>query len=966
MKPSHAGVATVALLLSALAACGDNLAPASDAPGIATGPFDSLPLTQDLPTTGLDGPVHVARDRYGIMHIQATTVADLAYAEGYVMAHDRLPQMDILRRFGAGTLAELFGAIDQGTVETDLQMRVHRMRPLAMQDWAMIQASTEPDDKKIVSFLRRFADGVNAYDTDLKNGRWAIDPQIATTFDAARFTPWDPVDSLVLVRFESFALSYTAPVEIDLTTVYQGARAKFDAATAADPAAFARRGISNDLLTVTPVGRYSSIDGFPNVDVDTGSRANSGRKGHIARPPSEAALRAAVPRDLLDNARSFFADHLKGHAILSPHRFMAPHAGSNNWVVGPTLAGGKTMIAGDQHLQLPNPMIWYPVHLILPGDIDAFGVTFPGIPGIILGTNGKVAWQATVVYHDANDVFHETISPCPGGTGDCVDHLGQKVPIETWTETIKQGALGTITGEVKATYENVPHHGPIIPTVRNGMVVPRTAKEALSVQYTGYSPTLQLRTVWYLMHAQSIDDVFKALGHFDYGAQNWAIIDNQGNFGWTSTAKVPLRKPAAYTFNARDNPDGLAPFMVLPGDGSADWDGFMDARYVPHAIDPDAGFLATANSDPVGATFDGDALNQPVVDGRPLYAGVTYDCGLRAERIADRLKTAAAATSNKITLDDMASIQHDSTSTMGRKLRPALLAAFGALDGTAGQPPDASAYLASLLPADRARLVTARAKLTGWTFAAPTATEPAPDAQELDDSAATAIFNTFMHYFIQDTLADEYAAINLNVWSIEQNLLARIVYAMLVEPDTFVKSATSGQPIVCDTMATAGPDETCSRHILQAMVEAMTWLESADGYGSADPHTWRWGDKHRLTLKPLFPNPALNVPPANDPKDPMGFAKAGDNFVVNRADMGWDDLDFRQEADGPSERFLAEASPGETIHAKLQLPGGVIYDRSSPHYRDLLDTYYLPQRHFDVPFTVGDVVAKGEEHWVFH
>jgi penicillin amidase len=964
MKPSQAGAV---LALALCAACGDSGGLKADAPSVPAGPFDSLPLADggDLPTAGLDGPVHVARDKYGIMHIQAASVADLGYVEGYVMAHDRLPQMDILRRFGAGTLGELFGALDAGTVDTDIQMRVHRMHPLAMQDWADIQASTNPDDQKMVKLLQRFADGVNAYNTDLKNGKWKLDGEVGASFDPDRFRAWDPVDSLVLVRFESFALSWTTPVELDITAIYQGARAKFDAATAADPAAFARKGISHDLLYVTPVGRYSSIDGFPNVDVDTGTRSNSGRPGK-RRHAKVAETHPAVPRDLIESARAFFRDPLKGHAVLSPHRFMVPHAGSNNWVVGPQLTGGKTMIAGDQHLQLPNPMIWYPVQLTVPGEMDAVGVTFPGIPGIILGTNGKVAWQATVVYHDVNDVFDETISKCPSGTGDCVDHDGAKVPLEPWTETINIGAAGTITGTKTVTYEMVPHHGPLIPKVVNGAIVPRTGTHALSVEYTGYSPTLQLRTVWYLIHAQSIDDVFKALGHFDYGAQNWAVIDNQGNFGWTSNAKVPLRKPAAYTWNATTNPDGLAPFMVLPGDGSADWVGWMDPRYVPHAINPAAGYLATANSDPVGATFDGDPLNGPIVDGRPLYAGVTYAAGVRAERISDRIKAAAQATGNKITLDDMASIQHDSTSTMGKKLTPALLAALAGLDSTAGQPPDMAAYVASLSAADKTKLATARALLAAWTFDAPTATGASPSAQELKDSASTAVFNVFMHYFIEGTLKDELAAIDFNVWSIEQNLLARNVYAMLVEPQKLKLSPTSGQPILCDDMATAGADESCNQHVLAALIQAVTWLESPAGFGSADPNAWHWGDKHRLILPPLFPNAALNVPPATDPTNPKGFAKPGDQFVVNRSDCGWDDLDFHQEADGPSERFLAEAGPGETIHAKLQLPGGVIYDRSSKHYRDLLDTYYIPQKHFDLPYATSDVIANGEERWVFH
>ncbi|MCE9580323.1 MAG: penicillin acylase family protein [Deltaproteobacteria bacterium] len=974
MKQCQRGRAVALTFALVLGACGDNgtavvLPP--DSAAIPPGPFDALPMTQDFAAAGLSAPVHAARDKYGIMHINAQSVADLGYGQGYVMAHDRLPQMDILRRFGSGRLAELFGALDQKTIETDLQMRMHRMRPLAEEAWAILKASTDPEDKKIVQLLTRFADGVNAYAADVKAGKFQIDPSVATSFDIDRFVAWDPIDSLVLGRFQAFALSWTTPVELDLTTIYQGARQKFDGASAGNPAYFARKGISADLLHIAPVGHFPTIDGFPNVDPDTGTRSDAGRPGanlRGKRGKSSGARRPVVPREVLDNARDFFSDRMKNDlfGLLSPHVFMVPHAGSNDWAVGPALANGKTLLAGDQHLQMPNPSIFYPTHLTVPGELDAEGVTFPGIPGIILGHNGKAAWQSTVVFHDVNDVFAETIVPCTTGGGDCVLHDGGQVKIESRTETIKIGANGTITGEVNATYEMVPHHGPIIPIISNGHVVPRTASTALSVEYTGYQPTMEIRAVWGLVKSSTVDQGFKALANFQYGGQNWVIIDNQGNIGWTSNAKVPVRKDAAYEWNAQTNPDGIAPFMVMPGDGSADWTGTMDTRYVPHVINPTAGFIATANSDPVGATFDNDPLNQYDKDGHVLYAGTTYAAGVRSERIAERIQADATSTGNKITLDDLAAIQHDSTSLVGKKLTPPMLTALAYAANPTGAPADVVAYVATLSPADKAALASARTLLAGWSFAAPTATGASPSADEKRDSAATALFNVWMHYFIQDTLGDEYAAIPFNVWGIEQNLLVRNIYGLLVEPTGMVMSATTGQPILCDNLTTAGADESCTQHILSATLEALAWLKSSDGYGSSDPNTWVWGDKHRLIIPPLFPNAALNVPPATDPTDPTGFAKAGDNFVVNRADCGWDNLDFHQEADGPAERFLAEATNGGPIKARMQLPGGAIYDPGSPHYRDLLDKYYLKQTHFDLPFTTAEIVAAGEDRWVFH
>src|SRR5678816_615474 len=150
------------LLVAVLTACGDSS---------ESGPFTDLPLDGDF-TLGTDLPVHVARDKYGVAHIVAHNVRDAAFVQGYVMAHDRLPQMDILRRFGSGSLAELFGALDPSVIDTDLQMRMHRMKPLAEATLDQLRASTDPIDGQLVQLLERFAAGVNRYARDLQHGLW--------------------------------------------------------------------------------------------------------------------------------------------------------------------------------------------------------------------------------------------------------------------------------------------------------------------------------------------------------------------------------------------------------------------------------------------------------------------------------------------------------------------------------------------------------------------------------------------------------------------------------------------------------------------------------------------------------------------------------------------------------------------------------------------------------------------------
>jgi hypothetical protein len=153
---------------------------------------------------------------------------------------------------------------------------------------------------------------------------------------------------------------------------------------------------------------------------------------------------------------------------------------------------------------------------------------------------------------------------------------------------------------------------------------------------------------------------------------------------------------------------------------------------------------------------------------------------------------------------------------------------------------------------------------------------------------------------------------------------------------------------------------------IMATLAALDHLASAAGYGSADPMNWRWGAKHRLTISPLLPNPALNLPSSTDAAELRGgFPRAGDTFVINRADAGWQDLDFAQSSDGAAQRFMAETAGGAKIKVKWQLPGGTVFDSRSPHYRDLLDNYYLKEIHFDVPLERNEITAAGEERWSF-
>ena len=912
----------------------------SDAP---TGPYDPLPLARDLSFPELSGTVHVARDRYGIAHITAESFFDLGFAQGYVLGNDRLQQMDILRRVGAGELAELYGSFEPRLIEADLEMRFHRHKATARSAWQQLKASREDEDIELVALLQGFSAGVNAYASDLQAGTYSVDPALQLAFNPDAFRPWTPVDSLVLGRFQAYALSYTANEEIELTELYQRSVETFDNAAPPGHAEhhverFRRRGASQDLVRLSPIARV------PTVQLP-------GQLAHISSAATPRPGSPTIPDSLLSNARHFFRRKLP----LGPHAFTSPLAGSNSWAVAPALGGGRAFLAGDQHLTLPNPTILYPTHLTIPGRIDIEGVTFPGIPGVVLGHNGRLAWSTTVVNHDVNDVYLERVVPCPAPSGKCVRFQDKDVAIETWQEEVAVGFRGEVDEVVSATYERVPHHGPIIPTVRDGQIIPTTGNEALSVRYTGYSPSHEIRAFFGLWHADTVEKGFAALRHFKFGGQNFVLADTRGNIGWSTAAQVPGRPSEARTWHPTKARDGNAPFFILPGDGSAEWGSDIPIAALPQVLNPPSGRIVTANSDPWGSTFDGNPLNESLEHDVP-YVGALYAVGFRTERITERIDESPSHS-----VATMAAIQNDTRSPMGGRLRNFLVET---------RPGDSHANLAvqswfSALPmARKARLLAAIETLAQWSLETPAGTGLV-DPQTAIDSRATTIFNVWVHFVLERAFGDEFRAIGKSVYGVNSQLTSRTLVAALSAPESLATgfAPETKQALLCDNMETK-ETESCDLVALQALDEALQWLTSSAGFGTADPSSWRWGRLHTLTFRPFIPDPELHVPPADDPNPDWrnGYPTAGDQFTVAAANGGYNDRDFTH-ASGAAQRFIAEIPTGGQITAHMALPGGTVFSAFSPHYRDLADEFYVQGKHFPLPYQVQDVIERGEERW---
>jgi penicillin amidase len=885
---------------------------------------------------GLKGPVDVVRDVYGIPHIHAETLDDLAFANGYVMAADRLVQMNVFRHAASGRLAEIFGGLREDVIDGDIEMRAHRLRPLAEAAWAELEASGDPTDREIVTLATRFADGVNHFIQELRDETRFLDSNLSTFADPANLEAWTPADSLVIGRLQTKILSYDEG-DLGLTAAAEKAQERMGPS---------RRHAFHDLHMVMPMALASTLNGFPNVPIDRGTRAKPSR----GDAPS---LRPHVPVELLSAAQATHAA-----SSLYDLGLAGSEVGSNNWIVGPKLAGGGTLLANDPHLRLSNPSVWYAIQLTVPGQVDVLGVTFPGLPGVLLGRNAHFAWGATVVSHDVTDFYLETIEPCASGQGDCVKYKNGLVPIETWQETIRIGTLGDIKRTLNVTYESVPHHGTILPTIVDHDVVPRATGMGISVKYTGDEVTHEVRAFYQLNRAKTVADGFAALEHMSHGAMNWVMIDDQGGHAYSSNARVPWRSAGCFSYHETNNPDGVAPFFVVSGDGSCEWEGWMDPRYIPHATSPDKGYLATANQDPIGETFDGDALNGPMVDGRPLYLQAYYDPGFRLSRIIERLE-AMKAEGRPLTREDMAAIQADTRSNYGAVMRPHVVKALAALAEEIAVPdthPGLAAFAKGLSSERRAKLAAAQRLLEAWTLATPPAVGGSPAQAEIDDSVATSIFNAWAVVFFSKAFGDERELMDAGF---DSDLMARLGLSVFARPGALRSgmATETDEPVVCDDLGTEVV-ESCTLLALVALDQALAWAESADGFGSADMATWRWGKRHTVTLPSLVPLFPLDVPS----REEGGVPRPGDQFAVDASNNDYNDFVFTYGA-GASMRHVTEFAPGKAPVTIFALPGGEVYDTGSKHYRDLFDTYWSKNEYFVFPSVVAEIRDKAEEHW---
>ncbi|GLC26252.1 penicillin acylase family protein [Roseisolibacter agri] len=488
-----------------------------------------------LTIAGLAGPVRIVYDDRRVPHIFAGSEEDAYRALGYVVARDRLLQLHVQTLASSGRLTELAG---ERALALDREMR-----GLGMPRAAEAKLRAVGEDTPSGRVLRAYADGINAWIDGLTPARLPMEFKLL----GVRPERWTPLHSLHVINRMGYTLAYDAP-EIDRAAV--AARVGVAAAAALFP---------ERAPIVEPIQ--------PNGQ--SAPRLDSTRLAPPGAPDPEAA-RLVATHD------AFFP--LRDRAIPPDER---AHLASNNWAVASRrTAGGHALLAGDPHLELTLPSIWYEAHLVVPGKLDVYGVTIPGLPGVVIGFNRDVAWTFTNTGADVLDFFAEEVDDATRPTRYRVD--GQWRAVEQRVETYR-GKDGEI---VEVDTLRFTHRGPLR---RDTAFAAGGAPRWLSMRWTVLDPSDPLAAFREGSHATSARGFLDALaaGYFA-PAQNMLAADRAGTIAIRSTGHYPIRAG-----------DGSG-YVVRDGRRSDnDWRGWIPVSRYPQAFDPPQGFLASANQQPI-------------------------------------------------------------------------------------------------------------------------------------------------------------------------------------------------------------------------------------------------------------------------------------------------------------------------------------------------------------------------------
>jgi penicillin amidase len=472
---------------------------------------------------------------------------------------------------------ELSEIFGQATLGADKQHRTFGFAKVVDETAARL-----PPDLSAV--LNAYAKGVNAYIDSRTNQN--LPPEFLILQYKPR--PWAPADSLAVGKLMAEYLSSSWQIDIMRAAMASLPKDKRDAL----------------LPEVSP------------LDVLV-----VGKDRYAARATNRASL-SATPRpsgEILAAVAEMIESDRSSSGLLGIFDRMPTFQASNNWVVsGKRTVSGKPLLANDPHIPASAPSVWYMTELSAPG-LHVAGVTFPGAPGIIVGHNDRLAWGVTNLGPDVQDVYLEKFDK---------DNAGRYLTPDGWRDAeirheqikVRKG-FGDATTDTQTFDVTVTRHGPIV-LEKNS--------ERYALRWTALDKTLNEAEAFLLANrARNWKEFTAALSTYGGPTQNFVYADVDGHIGYYGAGKIPMRKSG----------DGSVPY-----DGSTDageWTGWIPFDKLPHAFDPSAGIIVTANQRVTGADY-------------PYFLTHHWAQPYRARRIFDLLSQKP-----KLTSDDFRKIQGD-------------------------------------------------------------------------------------------------------------------------------------------------------------------------------------------------------------------------------------------------------------------------------------------------------------------
>lgn len=508
--------------------------------------FSQPKRSGELKLANLKDKVSIFFDSHGRPHVYAKNLHDLAFTQGYLTAQDRLFQIDITRRAAKGELAEILG-------------KRGLPRDKFVRNIGLLESAEEElsgSNKETLEILNCYSEGITAYIEGHKKN-------LPLEFRVLNYKPkpWKPIDSVILTKQFAEIIDTSWQLDLIRREVYQNIpRDKADTL-------FEQNFPGNPVINYD-AKKYLVFDEYilkkPNL-LERWKKI----KNKVAIKKILEAPYFKIKKTIIEAA-----DFLRK----SSDRWEGFNWGSNCWVIS-TDRNKSPILANDPHLELANPSLWYPIHLVSKSksdDINALGLSIPGIPGILIGHNGKIAWGITSLSADVQDVF----------IGEFKDNKSLTYTAGNVLENAK-----VISSKIKVRNQKEPEiHKTTITSC--GPILDREGKMAIALKWNTVEKNHDtINSIWNLSKVQNWNDFRSTLKKYSGPTLSFHYADIYGNIGYQAAGLIPKRT------------DGIGNLPISGFSCSEHWLGNIPFEELPHAYNPKVGYIVSANNKVVSSDY---------------------------------------------------------------------------------------------------------------------------------------------------------------------------------------------------------------------------------------------------------------------------------------------------------------------------------------------------------------------------